>query len=254
MKTRILPVLLVFTFALFGCFDVTEEIWLNKNRSGRYAMTISLGSGPIANMIKMMQEKTNDSLRALGQPPQKTDSLMRLAALPDSVKRRFPYPDVLDKTTIHLKMDKGLDYQFQYDFQRIEELSLFWENISAMDKLKEDSTLKDVQALKFPMLGEMKGSISGIPDMQFDGKTLRRTMKVDTTSQEIGQLFFEHGDDGFVKLLFRNKSYDLIFHMPKKVKSVSGTGLVKDGKTVHAKASLLDVMRNQSHLAGEIRL
>ncbi|MCC6459058.1 MAG: hypothetical protein IT260_01225 [Saprospiraceae bacterium] len=251
MKTICNACLLFLALACAGCFDFTEEIWLNKNRSGRYEMTIEMGSGPFASMLRMAQEKTNDSLRALGQPPRSQDTIIVLANLPDSVKRLFPYPDALNNTRLDFKVDKALRFKFQFDFKKIEDIAQFWETLQAFDRLQKDSTLKGLDA---PAIGNLSGMLSGVPDLKFDGKLLQRSTRVDTTSQEIGQLFFENQDDGLAKMMFRNKTYRIIYHLPKKPKSVSGAGFSTDGKTVSGRFPLLDVMRDNQKLSCEIRV
>lgn len=232
-----------------GCFDITEELWLNKNRSGRFEMSVSMTSGPFMSMLRMAQDKTNDSLSALGLPPRSVDTLVRLGDLPDSLKRRFPHPEVLAGIVLRAKMDKGFQFRFQYDFQRIEDLPLFWEALNTLDQLKKDSTIRDLDALKVPGMEGSSGMMAGLPDIQYDGKTLRRTTLPDSTNQESGLSLFGDENDPFLKMMFRDKKYRLVFHLPKKVKTVEGAGFTTDGKDVTGEFLLLDVVRDRTKLS-----
>ena len=69
-------------------------------------------SGPFASMLRMAQDKANDSLRALGQAPRSADTLIRLGDLPDSLKRRFAHPEILDRIVMQTRMTKGLEVLF----------------------------------------------------------------------------------------------------------------------------------------------
>ena len=238
--------------ACTGCFDITEELWLNKNRSGRFEMSVSMTSGPFMSMLRMAQDKTNDSLRALGLPPRSIDTLVRLGDLPDSLKKRFPHPAVLDGIVLQAKMERGFNFRFQYDFQRIEDLPLFWEALNTLDQLKKDSTVQGLEALNLPGMEGSSGSMmAGLPDMQFDGKTLRRTSLPDSTNQESTLAFFDkdNENDPFLKMMFRDKKYRLVFHLPKKVKTVEGTGFTTNGKDVTGEFLMLDVVRDRTKLS-----
>ncbi len=235
--------------ACTGCFDITEELWLNKNRSGRFEMSVKMTSGPFVSMLRMAQDKSNDSLRALGLPPRSVDTLVRLGDLPDSLKKRFPHPAVLDGIVLQAKMDKGFNFRFQYDFQRIEDLPLFWEALNTLDQLKKDSTIRDLDALNMPGMEGSSGMMAGLPDIQFDGKTLRRTTLPDSTNQESGLSLFGDENDPFLKMMFRDKKYRLVFHLPKKVKTVEGTGFTTNGKDVTGEFLMLDVVRDRTKLS-----
>ena len=237
-----------------GCFDITEELWLNKDRSGRYEMTVSVLSGPFASMLRMAQDKSNDSLRALGKAPRSADTLIRLGDLPDSLKRRFAHPEILDRIVMQTRMTKGLEVLFKYDFRKMEELPFFWETLSTLDALQKDSTVQGLDAFKVPGANGAQGMGAGAPDIQFDGKTVRRISPPDSTNLDPGALLFDHDSDPFVKMLFSNKKYRLIYHLPKKVKSVQGTGYRIDGKTVSAEFPLFDVVRDKGKLSCAITL
>lgn len=252
--TPIWPVLFAMALLCAGCFDITEELWLNKDRSGRYEMTISMASGPFASMMRMAHQKTNDSLQALGQPPRALDTLVRLGDLPDSLRHYFAHPEVLNRIVMQARTKNGLDFQFQYDFKKIEDLPLFWETLGTLGKLQKDSTIHGLDALKMPGVDESPGSLAGIPDIQFDGRTLRRTNPPDSTGQVMGSMFFDHDSDPLVKMMFNNKKYRLVFHLPKKVKAVQGAGFESDGKTVTGAFSLLDVVRDHTKLSCAITL
>ncbi len=133
MKTILHTFFLLCTLSLTGCFDILEEIWLNKDQSGRYELTVTMGSGPMANMIQRAQQKTNDSLVAIGQAPRPMDTMIYLTNLPDSIQKMMPYPEVLKNFQIQLKMEKGVKFRFQYAFSHLDSLYQFWETLEAIE-------------------------------------------------------------------------------------------------------------------------
>lgn len=252
MKTIVRTALFLGVLACAGCFDITEELWLNKDHSGQYEVGVSLNTGPFASLLRMAQQKTNDSLRALGQPPRSLDTLIHLGDLPDSVKSRFKYPKVLNQITMHANMDKGMDIRFHYDFQRLEDLPQFFDALNTLDELKKDTSLHNLDGLQLPGMGNVQGLMTSVPDIRFEGKTLLRTNPPDSTNQAMGQTLFEHDSDPMVKMMFRDKKYRLVVHMPKKVKTVKGTGFTTDKNTVTGVFPMVDVLRDHSRLSCEI--
>ena len=252
MKSIVRTALFLGVLACAGCFDITEELWLNKNHSGQYEMGVSLNTGPFAAFLRMAQQKTNDSLRALGQPPRSMDTLIRLGDLPDSVKSRFKYPKVLNQITMHANMDKGMDIRFHYDFQHLEDLPQFFDALNTLDELKKDTSLHGLDGLQLSGIGNIQGLLTNAPDIRFDGKTLLRTNTPDTTNQAMNPSLLGQDNDPMAKMMFRDKKYRLVVHMPKKVKTVKGTGFAADKNTVTGVFPMMDVLRDPSRLSCEI--
>jgi|GEM_PF-1909124 len=255
MKTILKSFFLLCTLSLTGCFDILEELWLNKDQSGRYELTVTMGSGPMANMIQYAQQKTNDSLVALGQPPRSMDTLIYLTNLPDSIQQMLPYPQVLKNLKIHLKMDKGVKFRFQYAFSHLDSLYQFFETLTAIEEIQQDSAIKKSKVLDFPEVANMQKMLGGTPVMHWEGKTFDRTITPETDGgAKLMGAMFSDTDEPMARMMMRNRSYELKFHLPRKVKNVSATGYDVDGKDVRAKFPLLDVMKDRSKLACEIRL
>lgn len=255
MKTILKAFFLLCTLSLTGCFDVLEELWLNKDQSGRYELTITMGSGPMANMIQYAQQKANDSLIALGQPPRPMDTLIYLTDLPDSIKQMLPYPEVLKNLEIQLKMEKGVKFRFQYAFRHLDSLYQFWETLAAIEEMQQDSAIKKSKVLDFPEIANMQKMLGGTPVMHWTGKVLERTVTPDTDggAELMGEMFSDT-DEPMARMIMRNKSYELKFHLPRKVKKVSTDGFTVDGKDVRAKFPLQDVMKDRSKLECRIRV
>ena len=255
MKTLLKVLFLFVTISLSGCFDILEELWLNKDQSGRYDMTITMGAGPMANMMQAAQKKTNDSLIALGLPPRPSDTMIYLTTLPDSIQRRLPYADVVKNLRIHMKMEKGVKIQFLYDFKHLDSLYRFWETLSAIEKMQQDSSIKKSKILDFPEIGNIAELIGGTPAMQWSGKELNREMKYqeDDGSELMGSILSDT-ENPMLRMMMRNRTYELKFHLPRKVKKVNAEGYEIDGKDVHAKFLLTDIMKDRSKLECKIRM
>lgn len=255
MKTLLKSLLLLTTLTLTGCFDILEELWLNKDQSGKYELTITMGAGPMANMIQMAQKKANDSLIALGQPPQPMDTTIYLNTLPDSIQRMLPYPEVLKNLEIQTKMDKGFKLRFLYNFSHLDSLYQFWETLKAIEEIQEDTTIKKTKILSMPEMGNMQQMLGGTPVMHCKGKTFDRTSlpEEDGGAEMMGEMF-EDSDNPMVKMMMRNRTYQLKFHMPHKVKKVSTDGYMVDGRDVFAKFPLTEVMKDRTKLECRIKM
>lgn len=253
MKILVKSLFLLATLSLSGCFDILEELWLNKDQSGRYELTVTMGAGPMANMIQLAQKKTNDSLIALGQPPRPMDTMIYLTNLPDSIQRRLPYPEVLKNLEIQLKMEKGIKFHFRYGFSHLDSLYQLWETMAAIETMQQDSAIKKSKILDFPEMINMQKMLGGTPVMALKGKDFRRDLspKTDETMQGMGEMFSDM-EEPMMRMMMRNRTYELKFHLPRKVKSVSNAGYETDGKDVRAKFPLTDVMKDRSKLECKI--
>ena len=255
MKTILHTFFLLCTLSLTGCFDILEEIWLNKDQSGRYELTVTMGSGPMANMIQRAQQKTNDSLVAIGQAPRPMDTMIYLTNLPDSIQKMMPYPEVLKNFQIQLKMEKGVKFRFQYAFSHLDSLYQFWETLEAIEEIQQDSAIKKSKVLDFPEMANMQKMLGGTPAMYWSGKIFDRSIdpQTDGGAELMGEMF-SNTDEPMARMMMRNRSYELKFHLPRKVKKVSTDGYIVDGKDVRAKFPLLEVMKDRSKLECKIRM
>jgi len=255
MKTILKSLFLLCILSLTACFDILEELWLNKDQSGRYELTVTMGSGPMANMIQYAQQKTNDSLVALGQPPRPMDTLIYLTNLPDSIQQMLPYPEALKNLEIQLKMEKGVKFRFLYTFSHLDSLYQFFETLAAIEEIQQDSAIKKSKVLDFPEVANMQKMLGGTPVMHWTGKAFDRTITPDSDggAKLMGEMFSDT-DEPMARMMMRNRSYELKFHLPRKVKNVSATGYEMDGKDVRAKFPLLDVMKDRSKLECRINL
>ncbi|MBL7780953.1 MAG: hypothetical protein JNM22_07035 [Saprospiraceae bacterium] len=255
MKTFAKYLFLLAPLLLSGCFDILEELWLNKDQSGRYELSVTMGAGPMANMIQAAQKKSNDSLIALGLPPRPMDTVIYLRNLPDSIQKMLPYPDVVNTLEIHLKMEKGIKFHFQYPFSHLDSLHHFWETLTAIEEIQKDSVIKKSKVLDFPEMANLQQILGGTPVMHWKGKTLQRTVETeDNGGVELMGEMFEDSDNPMVKMMMRNRTYELKFHLPKKVKRVSTDGYMKEGKDVHARFPLIEVMKDRSKLECAIKM
>jgi hypothetical protein len=256
MKTFLNTLFLLCTLSLTGCFDILEELWLNKDQSGRYELTVTMGSGPMANMIQYAQQKTNDSLVALGQPPRPMDTLIYLTDLPDSIKQMLPYPEVLKNLEIQLKMEKGVKFRFLYAFSHLDSLYQFFETLAAIEEIQQDSAIKKSKVLDFPEVANMQKMLGGTPVMHWTGKAFDRTITReagDDSAEFMGEMF-SNSEEPMMRMMMRNRTYEMKFHLPRKVKKVSTGGFTVDGKDVRAKFPLLDVMKDRSKLECRIKV
>ena len=255
MKTILKSLFLLCTISLTGCFDILEELWLNKDQSGRYELTVTMGSGPMANMIQYAQKKANDSLVALGQPPRPMDTMIYLTNLPDSIQKMLPYPEVLKNLEIQLKMEKGVKFRFLYTFSHLDSLYQFWETLAAIEEIQQDSAVKKSKVLDFPEVANMQKMLGGTPTMHWSGKTFDRSIdpQTDGGAELMGEMF-SNTEEPMARMMMRNRTYELKFHLPRKLKKVSAEGYSVDGKDVRAKFPLLDVMKDRSKLECRIKM
>lgn len=242
---------LLFLLALCccaGCFDVTEEFWFNKDRSGRYEMSINLSSvSGIMAMIEQMAPKTDSLGTGINT---RRDTLIQLSTLPDSLKRRLPFPGLADRTSIALKMENGFGLTFAFDFQNVQEVEQFWENFSAADSLAGSAGGDKIASMAG--FRQMVGGFQSMPDWQ--GRTLSLRTIAPSPGNGINPWSGLGEANPMVKMMFGQNKYRRRFHFVQKVRTVEGKNMKRKGREVEAVYPLLDVLRDPAILSCSIKL
>ncbi|HNM24885.1 MAG TPA: hypothetical protein PKL15_05620, partial [Saprospiraceae bacterium] len=126
------PIAMLLVLAsLTSCFNITEEFWFNKDRSGRYQMSFEV---PAAQSFMGMAQALQQASDSTGKD-QMRDTVLTFASLPDSIKRRLPYPALAERTQIALFMKDKMQFTFMLDFKNVEEVNQFWDNFSSLDTI-----------------------------------------------------------------------------------------------------------------------
>jgi hypothetical protein len=213
MKKTLLPGLLLTMLLLSGCFNITDEIFLEKDGSGRYSTVIDMSK--LKEMLDMVKTMMPDT--AQGQ----NNELKDLDSLQNMWKDLENIPGISE-----VKRQKNDKYVISVSFR--------FTNISALnDAMSRRAKKEDQPPTK---TGPFYSFIPG----QFSCN--------DTTLAGMGDVFKGMNKQGesndslamamtMMKGMMGDMSYTSIYHLPGKVSTVSNkqAKVSEDGKTVTLK-------------------
>lgn len=241
------PIALLFALLAFSsCFDITEEYWFKKDRSGRYEMSFDMSMmGSYQQMLQSLAEASDST----GQNPFR-DTLLSMASLPDSVKLRLPHPELAERSKVALKMKSGFKMTFIFDFKEANEINLFWENFSGLDSLTGPGN-GDIGA--FGSMRKMFNSAK--TSVGWQGKTFAyHAVPIEIPGMEDNP-FGDMRNNPMLKMMLGSNTYTRRFHFDGKVKKVKGDHLKREGRhLVSSSHSLIDVLEDPTVLDCSIKL
>lgn len=234
MKNLTYLLLLISSFALTGCIETLEEIFLNKDGSGEYSLTFDMSEMLSNPMMKSMIEEAakEGGADAVGLDFGETDTLMTMGDGSGGI---------MDKVVMHLLMSDSAGkfmMNMTLPFDNVEEIAEFQETLAAEG---------GEQAGSNPMGGMGSGFMMPGGLLKLKKRTLTRMPAPETENDMFS------GEDGeFMKMFFAGAAYKTVYHLPGQVKSSTIEGAKIDGKTLTIETSLLDIIDNKAKLDGEI--
>lgn len=242
MRKFNLLVLLLALFSLQSCFDVVENMKVNKNGSGTYELTYDLSSvmanGMMKEMLKeSMQSEEGPFANMMVDGAVEMDTVIQLKDSPLAEEMEGDVPEVMKKAKMAMNMSESqgvFKIVLSLDFDKVAEIADFY-------KLLQE-TGEDQQGF-----GAMMPS-NGL--FQLNGKTLtRQAMDVSAASEAMG----DDESMAMMKMMMAGATYTTIYEFPKKVKSTTIPDAEVGKKTVTVTRDFLKIMEGKGDLAGKIK-
>lgn len=237
-------------FLTSACLDIIEEITLQADGSGTYALIMDM-SGMMDDGF--MGEAMRESMREeTGQDKVELDSIIDIAALNDGLPATLTADDraILDRTTVHLQLSesKGVaQLLFEFPFDKVQDITAFQATLNKMSQASQAASENGGGAGLMGASGAMPQSNS---TWNFTGKLLERTAIDSPTS--LAEMF-EEEELGFVKMFMENSQFSTVYHLPGKVKKCTIPNEVKEGNTVTITYELLDMLQQYPETSGTIK-
>jgi hypothetical protein len=203
-------------FTMTACFDITEEVTVNKDGSGTY-VSITDASKLSEQMQMLAAMDTTGEL----VPKMKF-------TLDSSFNENFKqYAGLKGITNMKIDTSKGFVYKVTLDFEDINALN------AVMNVDKKEATQKNLYAWSKGKLSRKDSGIGGMAEMGME----------DDEQKEMA------------KSMLKDMTYTIIYHLPKKVSGMTNkeAKLSSDKKTVTLECSLLDVMDKNKSLSNEVK-
>jgi hypothetical protein len=202
-------------FTMTACFDITEDITINKDGSGTYVSTTDAS-------------KLTEQLSMLAAMDTTGELMPKLKySLDSSFTANFnQYAALKGVSKVKIDTSKEFTYKVTLDFANITTLN----EVINVDK-KEDAQ-KNLYAWSKGKLTR-KNSGAGMGDMAME----------DEQQKEMA------------KSMLKDMKYKIIYHLPKKVSGMTNkqATLSSDKKTVTLECSLLDIMDKKLSLGNEVK-
>lgn len=237
--------------ALTSCFDILEEIELNKNGSGVYKMTVDMSdmlSSPFMKMALEEQMKENGEMDA---SQMKMDSVINYLESPKAGDLTPAERAVIAKLDARLQMDMEAGEGGMYmvlPFDNIEEVNTMQEGLAKL----EDEEGAAATGEDNPFAGMFGGGSMQPSDSKF--RLNKRTLIREVT---VGDLPFDDMEEesmDMIKMMFDGATMTTIYRLPGKVKSTTINGAEVSGKTVSVSYDLVEMFEGEiPDTGGEIK-
>ena len=231
-------ILVLLSFMFTGCIDMIEELFLEKDGSGQFKLTIDMGKLMENEFMREMLE--GEMAESEDGEMENIDSIFYFRDAPDSIKARFAdNPEFLEKVHMKIKMNKEekVAYtDFVLDFDKIEDIDYMFENF---EKMTDDS--EDGFAGLVPTGHKNYYELSG-------NKLIRHPQE-----PQAGMTDEDDETMGMMMMMMEGAKYRTIVHLPGKVKKFSNKNATLDKRTVELEVDFLDALKGEADLSNTIK-
>lgn len=241
MKKSLLLILALAPLLLSSCFDILEEIYLEKNGKGQYLYTIDMSALMDESMKELLQsaeeEGEENSLEGV-----EIDSVVYFKDSDPDMLKKMEKPEIFERAFMKIQMSDDQDkmvMQFGLDFENVDEIEYFLKNI---DKLMGDSMEGN------PMGGGLLPSFNDTGMFVQKGKKLTRLASLTLGGEEISE-----DDMGMISMFMESATFRTVYYLPGKVKKTNIPNAVIDGNTLMIETPMLDLMKGEAEQKGWVK-
>lgn len=240
-----------------ACFDVIEELSLQKDGSGTYRMTLDL-----SDVVMGFGGMGALPMAALGgdgeEVPDQLDSVLHFRDFDGlaAIELTPTEEAMLEKVDIRMHVDKSAkeaEVTFMFPFQEIEEvnqMNALWRDLEARSESDSANELNP-----FGMLGGFGGLLEVNSRFGLDGKrTLTRSVqRLEKNTETEAVTPTVEGLDDLVDPFLKNIRMRTIYRFPKKVRSHNLPGARIDGATLTMRYTAKELLAGKANLEGYIK-
>ncbi len=229
MKKSVLAVIAAFSFILAGCFDITEEVFLEKNGSGSYVSTIDMSQ----------MKETLDMLKAMAPDSVKGKDLNLNIA--DSLQKSWKDLETVSGIT-DIKKEKKSDFIYVISF-RFANIKALNAALAKRKKPEEQQNIQEVYSFAPGSFTCNDTSMSGLGDI-FKG------LNQGAAESDSAKMAIE-----MIKGFMGDMKYTSVIHFPGKVSSFSNKNatLSEDGKTLTTTIKFMDEGQLDKTLRNDVK-
>ncbi len=226
-------------FTTTGCFDIVEEIFLNKNGSGKYLVTMDMSAMFSDPFMKSMMEESLKEETGATELSMEKDTTIFFRDVPEAADLSAAERQLIQNALMKLTMseEKGqMLIRMELPFNNIEDINKIGQ---VMDKIGASQQMGGLGG------GMMTGS-TALFAMKKNTLTRLPAPKAAPTEDEEESM-------EMMKMFLGEAKYTTIYHLPGKVRKAGIPGAKVEGDKVTVSASLLDMMDGKAKIEGDIR-
>lgn len=245
--------LATFIISLASCGEINEEMWLNKDGSGKVEYQFDVGES--LPMIMMMvqagaqqqlsemengeatQDKMNEIMEKLSS--EKVDTTISFFDfVSDSIKGLTENPEQFKKMNLNIDLDSDANValvKLAIDFNDFQE-------IDQMLKKFGNAFASGSPELSNMGLGGMTDGFS-FDDSNYFTKKEFKQRRMSSGGGGMEEMMGEGEGAQMIEMMFGNTQYSKTIHFPHKIKSVSGADAKIDGNTIRIERDFMEMMK-----------
>lgn len=240
MRKFIVGCCLASLLTLTSCVNIIEEIFLKKDGSGNFKLTLDLSS--IISMKDMlmgeMAGNKKDPTSFLGE---NFDSLIYFTDMKDSVRRTLLYPELIERAHLRLKGDEAegvMTLTLEFPFNNIEEINQFQSDIH---RHGNDSINKKIDPGFLGYQTKLSSTKKSI-----ERKTIFTEPIKETGEEEENNLAL------MSRMMFSTARIKTIYHLPGKVKKTTIKDAIVRGNQCEIELTYPEFISGKKSLDGAI--
>lgn len=241
MKRLSWGLLVPFALLISGCFEITEEIFLNRDGSGKYVYTLDMSALMDESVRGMLEGMMDSTQQQTG--PLEVDTAIYFKDYSAEELSAISQPEIMKRGYMKVLMSDSQEkmvMEFGLDFTNPSEIDYF---IANLDQLTQNGEgMMGNQGFASDMM------LSGQSIFSLKGKTFSREIKPADETEPMSQ-----EDLDMAAMMFESGIYRVIYHMPGKVKKSSIPGAVINGNDVSVEVGLLEIIKKEAQMDGNIK-
>lgn len=235
-----------------SCMTIQDEIWINKNGTGKREMMIDMSEAYPMMKMGLAQELGEEEAEEGEEPESESEKELRelftkamesgkIDTLISPEDQENKNPHVSDQK-VRLQIDDTKSLFAMTIIQDINDVyKMDWSETGSDDMMNMNESPSDQSGN--PFAGLMGGGDEGFPKFKLEPKlmTIKKAKGEKSDDEESGEM------EQMMDMFAGKGSYTYIVHFPKKVKKISGEGVMKkDKKTIEMTIPLKELFNPES--------
>ncbi len=233
----------VSLITLTGCFDIIEEVFVSRDGSGKYLVTMDMSSMFTDPFMKGMMEEAMAEQSGGESLEMEKDTTIFFKEMAKDADLTASEKQLIEKALMKMTMSEESG-------QMLVTMEFPFKDVKDLEKIME---IAQKTGANDQMSGGMMGGGGMMPNtsalFEFSKKKLSRLPmpKMEQSTAE------EDENMEMMKMFLGTASYKTIYHLPGKVRKTDIPNATIDGNMVIVESSLLDMMENKAKTDGTIR-